>query len=200
MSTASVMAVLYCVSSSLKYAASSCVCLFNTALHSCTSLDVILLLGPTSARSRIAFSSRSRSISSMMFSNMAMCRARRRAVSSSSVRLLLLALMRMGMMVTLPLAVLTTEGSPLTSRFERGGNSSSSSDGYCESQLSDAPRSTCPTLSSNTIGSPRWKGMYCTATSRLALVDRNPNSTPPRQPNSSFFQNCSGSATPAMPR
>jgi hypothetical protein len=94
-------------------------------------------------------------------------------------------------------------GSSITSRLLRGGMSTSCSPGYCETQLSGAPRSTWPTSISKMVGSwyvPSLPLVYWIATLRSVVVDMHAYSTPPLHPNESFFQNALGSTIPERPR
>mmetsp|Transcript_17017 Transcript_17017/g.41055 ORF Transcript_17017/g.41055 Transcript_17017/m.41055 type:complete len:248 (-) Transcript_17017:491-1234(-) len=127
---------------------------------------------------------------------MSMCRSFLRSISSSIVALLRLTLMRSGTTMH-PSSI---HASPTTSRLERGGMRISSSPAYCERHFSDAPRSTWPTAISKMVGMPAPVPEYCTATSRLVVVDKNANSTPPRHPKASVLWNASGSIIPPRPR
>jgi hypothetical protein len=65
----------------------------------------------------------------------------------------------------------------LASRQERGGMRNSSSPGYCDRKLIDAPRSTRPTVISNIV--PRFLDtpLYVKAVFLSVVVDISPNST-----------------------
>ena len=59
--------------------------------------------------------------------------------------------------------------------------------------------STCPTSISKIVGRPFSVPLYWMATARVVVVDMIPNSTPPRHPKSSGFQNLLGSSIPPRP-
>mmetsp|Transcript_37144 Transcript_37144/g.94886 ORF Transcript_37144/g.94886 Transcript_37144/m.94886 type:complete len:420 (-) Transcript_37144:1121-2380(-) len=99
----------------------------------------------------------------------------------------------------LPSGPASTLGTPsTTSRYDLGGSRISSSPGYCDTNLTEAPRSIPPTSISKIVGT--FCPAYCRATWRSTVVLIIANSQPPRTPNASGLVKASGSSSPPRPR